>query len=125
MTSPGPAPREDSRLAVAAPSPALVHTPEEAARIIGADCKASWLRTKARKGEIPSLWIGKYGFTDAHITEIIRICERPARMAKPAAAAVPPAKSPAKRAATPPAPRALPAGVTLIEIREPRKRKVA
>lgn len=93
--------------------------------IIGGNCKASWLRTKARKGEIPSLWIGKYAFTDAHIAEIIRICERPARKAKPAAAPVPPAKSPAKRAAAAPAPRALPPGVTLIEIREPRRRGAA
>ncbi len=75
-------------------------TPEEAAAIIGGDCKASFLRALARDGKIPFVWLGKYAFTDAHIDEIVRYCERlPGKPAKAAAPA--PAKKPAVLASVP------------------------
>jgi hypothetical protein len=87
-----------------------------AAAVIGGDCKASYLRKLAREGKIPSLWLGKYAFTEAHIRQIIAYCERPA---KPAKAPAPQAAS--KRAAARPFP-ADAAGVTRLRAREPRKR---
>jgi hypothetical protein len=119
-----PSSREDSRPAVAAPRPALAHTAAEAAAIIGGTCKASWLKAQAREGKIPYLWIGgAYNFTDAHIREIIALCEvraRPAKAAPPA-----PAKStPAKRKAD--APFSIPAAeVVQLRARAPRNRSVA
>lgn len=121
MTSVAPQPQQDSR---AAPS-ALAYTAEQAAKIIGGNCKASWLRAKARAREFPYEWIGgSYNFTRAQIDEIIALCEVPVRRAAQAAA-VPAKRAPAKRAATAPSPLALGAGVTLLKARAPRKRNVA
>jgi hypothetical protein len=126
VTSAAPHPPHETRPGTVATGKALVHTAAEAAAIIGGNCKASWLKARARAREFPCEMIGgAYGFTDAHIAEIIAICEVPARRAaQPAPAPAPAKKTPAKRA-TVPVSRALPAGVTLLEVREPRKRNVA
>ena len=123
MTSAAPHPPHETRPGTVATGTALAYTPEEAAAIIGADIKPSWLRRKARNREIPSHWFGKYSFTIEDIREIIATCSVPARQAKPAAA--PAKRAPAKRAAAP-AP-AIPAanGVVQLRPRQPRKRKVA
>jgi hypothetical protein len=127
MTSAAPQSQRDTRPAAAAPGAALAHTPEQAAAIIGGDVKASWLRQKARNGEIPSHWFGKHAFTGADIDEIIAICERPARKAsQPAPAAPAPAKrAQGKRAAADTLPPAPAAGVIQLRAREPRKRSTA
>lgn len=120
MISPGP--REDRR-AVTAPR---AYTAKEAAGIIGGNCKESWLKTGAREGRFPSVKLsGAWNFTDAHIDQIIALCEVPARTVTAASPA--PAKStPAKqKAAGPPAPLFPPAGIVQIRPREPRKRDVA
>ena len=127
MTSTAPQPQQDSRPAVAAPGQALAHTAEQAARIIGGNCKASWLKQQAREGKIPALKIGgAWNFTSAHIAEIIAFCEVPA--ARQVSAAPAPAKRPSARrkagaqADTLPFP---PASVVQLRARAPRKRDVA
>lgn len=55
---------------------ALVHTADQAAEIIGNGCKASWLKEQARLRKIPfTMPGGRYGWTDAHIDEIITMFE--------------------------------------------------
>jgi hypothetical protein len=55
-------------------TPVHVYDPDEAARILR--CKASWLREKARRREIPFTLIGgAYRWTDVHLAEIIRLGE--------------------------------------------------
>lgn len=125
VISTGPAPREDSRLAVAAPGPALAYTPEEAAEIIGGDCKASYLRALAREGKVSALWLGKYAFTSAHIREILAYCERPASTAKAAVQPAPAKSTTAKRAPDRPAPLALAGSVPQLQARAPRKHRIA
>jgi hypothetical protein len=128
MSSPGPAPREDSRLAVAAPGPGLAYTAKQAAKIIGGTCKASWLKAKSRAGEFPCTMIGgAYNYTDADITEIVALCQVPARTKQAAATPAPARRASARRTAaaqpgTLPFP---PAEVIQIRAREPRKRGAA
>ncbi|WP_326549914.1 helix-turn-helix domain-containing protein [Micromonospora sp. NBC_01813] len=55
--------------------PGPLHRPAEVARILR--CSEWWVKEQARKGRIPFSWIGgSYRFTDEHITEIVRLCER-------------------------------------------------
>lgn len=53
----------------------LLHTPEEAADIIGSEIvTASWLREQARQRAIPfTLISGRYAFTAMQLTEIIEM----------------------------------------------------
>ena len=103
-----------------AKAPLLAHTAEQAAAIIGGTCKASRLKAECRAGVFPHLKIGgAYNFTDAHIQEIIRLCEFVPK--KPAAAPGLSAKgTPAKPSAGP-----LPfpvTGVPQLQARESRRR---
>lgn len=61
---------------MAAAPPGRLHTAEEVAEILR--CKSvRWVREKARLRLIPfTLAGGTYGFTDAHIAEIIKIFEQ-------------------------------------------------
>ena len=99
-----------------APRPAeLAHAADQAAAIIGGNCKGSWLKQQARARKIPHTLIGgSYHFTDGQIGEILRIFEVPAR--RGAVPAPPPSRAPS---ATRPA---VPGGV-LLQPREPRKRR--
>jgi hypothetical protein len=93
----------------------LVHTAEEAAAIIGGDCKASWLREKARRREIPFTMIGgSYRWTDEHLKEIVRLGEE--QPSPPVIRRAPP---------RPGTPRVPGASVPLLQAREPRRRKPA
>lgn len=112
MTSPGTVRQTDNPPAAAAP--ALAYTPEQAAAIIGAGCKASYLRKLAREGKVPFLWVGKYGFTAAHVREIVAFCERSAKPVKSPAA-------PAARRTRQAAPGAAPV-VEMLTARPPRRR---
>lgn len=90
----------------AAEPPVRVYDPDEAAVILR--CKASWLKEKARRREIPfTLLGGAYRWTDAHLAEIIRIGEQ--------APAAPGAQLPRRR--TSPTPDSTP----LLRARPPRK----
>jgi hypothetical protein len=116
MSSAAPQASQDSRPAVAAPGEALAYTPEQAAAIIGGNCKAYYLRKLAREKKVPHLWVGKYAFTAAHISEIVAYCERSVRSAKaPQAHAKPPASLPA----------GVGVGVVQLVAREPRRRQTA
>jgi hypothetical protein len=89
---------------------ALIHTAEQAAEIIGGDCKASWLREKARLREIPHTMIsGSYHFTGAHLDEIVQAFER---LPQPAHAK----RAPARAAGAQVVP------VTMLTARTPRRR---
>ena len=80
----------------------VIHRAEEAAVIL--DCTVNWLVTKARKREIPFTKAGgKYGWTDDHLAEIIRLFEHQPGEKTPAPRAV--TRRPAARAATPPVQR--------------------
>jgi hypothetical protein len=64
-----------------------VYTADEAGEIL--KCKASWLKERARKREIPFTMVGgSYGWTPSHLAEIVKLFEyRPAgRSAAPVAA---------------------------------------
>lgn len=100
-----------------APRKPLAHTPEEAAAIIGGDIKASYLKTLARKREIPALWVGKWAFLDEDIPAIIAYCRRPAREAAQPTAAQP---APAPGRSTRPAPISDREPVHIVA-REPRR----
>jgi hypothetical protein len=53
-----------------------IHSADQAAEIIGNGCKASWLKEQARLRQIPfTMPGGRYGWTDAHIDEIIKMFE--------------------------------------------------
>ncbi len=57
--------------------PVHVYDPDEAAEIL--HCRASWLKEKARRREIPFALIGgAYRWTDQHLAEIVRLGERAA-----------------------------------------------
>jgi len=118
-------PGEDSRRTPASPPP-LAYTAPEAAAIIGGTCKASWLKRMAREGKIDALKIGgAWNFTEAHIAEILRFCEVPARHpARPAPAPVPAPRQAARRAAAP-VPVSPPGTVTPLRARPVRKRGAA
>ena len=95
--------------------------------MISDDCTASWLKAKARAGEFPALKIGgAWNFTDAHIAEILRLCEVPARKAaQPAQPAATAKQKNPKRTTPDNAPFSLPAtGVVQLRARQPRKRSV-
>lgn len=97
-----------------------MHTPEEAAKIIGGTCKASWLKAGARAGTFPHVMIGgAYNFTDEQIREIVGLCTVPARRPPAATAAPATAKS---SAATPTGEAARATGVTPLRARPPRQR---
>jgi hypothetical protein len=56
--------------------PPLAYTAAQAAAIIGGSCKATWLKSQARSGKIPYLWIGgAYNFSETHLLEIMSIVE--------------------------------------------------
>jgi len=99
----------------------LAYTAAEAAAIIGGSCKASWLKRMARDGKFDALKIGgAWHFTEAHIAEIMRLCEVPARQAAKGAAPVR-----AKRAGTgasDPPPLGAATGVSQLRPRPMRKR---
>lgn len=66
-----------------APVEPLTLTCEQAAQRIGAAVTADWLKRRAMRGEIPHTRSGKgrgrsgrIAFTDAHLTEILRIIEQ-------------------------------------------------
>ena len=89
---------------------------EQAAGIIGGNCKASWLKAQCRKDKIPYTKLGgSYHFTDEQIVEILRIFEVPAR--RGAVPAPPTSRAPSARRPV------LPDGVPLLEMRPPRKRR--
>lgn len=55
--------------------PVRVYDPDEAAVILR--CKASWLKEKARRREIPFTMLGgAYRWTGAHLAEIIKLSEQ-------------------------------------------------
>ncbi|WP_071812594.1 DNA-binding protein [Lentzea guizhouensis] len=57
-----------------ADSPKL-HKPVDVAKRLG--CSEWWVKEQARRRRIPYSWIGgRYLFTDAHINEIVLICEK-------------------------------------------------
>lgn len=101
--------------------PRRTHTLEEAAEIIGGNCKASTLRRLARERKIPSVKIGgAYNFTSADIDEIIAFCKTPARAA--CHTAVPAKRTPAKPTAGPATP--LPGSGVQLHARLPRQRNL-
>lgn len=52
-----------------------LHKPSEVAKRLG--CSEWWVKEQARRRRIPFSWIGgRYLFTDAHIDEIVSICEK-------------------------------------------------
>ncbi|MEV6714844.1 helix-turn-helix domain-containing protein [Lentzea sp. NPDC051208] len=52
-----------------------LHKPSEVAKHLG--CSEWWVKEQARRRRIPFSWIGgRYLFTDAHIDEIVLICEK-------------------------------------------------
>jgi hypothetical protein len=54
----------------------LLYTADEAARIIGGSCTASWLTRKARAGEFPCTLMGRTRtFSRRQMAEILAICE--------------------------------------------------
>jgi len=115
--------------AVTATGTPLARTAEEAAAIIGGSCKASWLKRMAREGKIGALKIGgAWNFTDAHIAQVMRLCEVPAShpaQHAPAPLPVTAGRQAAKRAAAAPVP-ATPAGrVTQLRARPIRQRGAA
>ncbi|MBR7830178.1 hypothetical protein KDK95_27995 [Actinospica sp. MGRD01-02] len=57
----------------------MVYTPEEAAERIGSVVSAAWLRRKAGRKEIPCSRLGKLGFTQKHLDEIVARFDSPAR----------------------------------------------
>jgi excisionase family DNA binding protein len=58
----------------------LLHTPEEAARIL--TIKESWLRRKAGTGAIPSTLVGKHlRFSETDLRDIVERFHRPSRAA--------------------------------------------
>jgi hypothetical protein len=97
------------------PSAAQAHTVDQAVALIGGTCKESWLREQARNRKIPFTLIGgAYHFTDAQISEILRIYEvLPPRPAMPAP----------RPPRTPAASQVIPSGATVLQAREPRSRK--
>jgi hypothetical protein len=98
------------------PAPqAMTYSAKQAAAIIGGACKASWLTRMARERRIPYVQIGPaYCFTDAHITEILKIFE--VRPITAMSSARPPAKSAAPRSGTTAGPQ------VVLRARQPRKR---
>jgi hypothetical protein len=98
-----------------------VHTPEQAAEIIGGTCKASWLKAGARAGRFPHVMIGgSYNFTDAQIREIVQLCSVPARQPTPAVPVPAAVKLPTVRPVSDVVPGT---GVAHIRPRQPRQRK--
>lgn len=61
------------------PTEAMVYTPEEAATRIGNVVSAAWLKRKAGRREIPCSRMGKIGFTQKHLDEIVARFDSPAR----------------------------------------------
>lgn len=57
----------------------MVYTPEEAAERIGRVVSAAWLKRKAGRREIPCSRMGKLGFTQKHLDEIVAKFDSPAR----------------------------------------------
>ena len=61
------------------PAETMVYTPEEAAARIGNVVSAAWLKRKAGRREIPCSRMGKIGFTQKHLDEIVARFDSPAR----------------------------------------------
>jgi len=60
-------------------SDVMVYTPEEAAERIGNVVSAAWLRRKAGQKKIPCSRLGKLGFTQKHLDEIVERSDSPVR----------------------------------------------
>lgn len=60
-------------------SDVMVYTPEEAADRIGNVVSAAWLKRKAGRREIPCSRLGKIGFTQKHLDDIVAKFDSPAR----------------------------------------------
>lgn len=55
----------------------MVYTPEEAAERIGNVVSAAWLRRKAGRREIPCSRMGKIGFTQKNLDDIVAKFDSP------------------------------------------------
>lgn len=78
--------------AVASAGPPVMHTAEEAARLL--KVKQSWLERQAAARKIPfSMLGGSYRFTDKHLAEIVRMNEV---VPVPLAADIPPPRRPGR-----------------------------
>ena len=91
----------------------ILHTPEEAGKILR--CKASWLRDKAQRREIPFTLIGgAYRFSDAHLEWIVNHFEVAPR----------PHQAPAPRVRPAPEPAPV-SGPAQLKARRPRRLRAA
>lgn len=57
----------------------MIYTPEEAAERIGRVVSAAWLKRKAGRREIPCSRVGKLGFTQKNLDDIVARFDSPAR----------------------------------------------
>lgn len=94
----------------------LLRNAEQTAARLGGDVKASWLKERARRRQIPFTLVGgTYHWSEDHITAIIRQFEQaPSRTAETGVAP--------SRARRPAAPEPMPSSVTPLRARRPARR---